>query len=115
MPPDPILHIAPRAAWARAQAAGAYRGDTLDREGFIHCSTVEQVVATADRYFRGRTDLVLLVIDPSRVEPEIRYEPAPSGERFPHIYGPLDLGAVTRSLPLEPGADGRFSLPPELA
>src|SRR5207245_96338 len=32
-----------------------------------------------------------------------------------HIYGRLDLAAVTRSLPLEPGADGTFSLPPELA
>ncbi len=115
MPSDAICHIAPRAAWAQAQAAGAYRGDTLDREGFIHCSTVAQVVATADRYFRGRADLVLLVIDPTRVEPEIRYESAPGGERFPHIYGPLDLAAVTRCLALEPGADGSFSLPPELA
>jgi uncharacterized protein (DUF952 family) len=115
VPDDPILHITPRAAWEQARAAGVYRGDTLDAEGFIHCSTVDQVVATANRYFRGRADLVLLVIDPARVGPEIRYEPSPEGERFPHVYGPLDLGAVTRALPLEPGADGAFSLPPELA
>jgi uncharacterized protein (DUF952 family) len=112
---EPILHIAPRAAWDRARAIGSYHGDTLDAEGFIHCSTLGQVVATADRYFRGRSDLVLLVIDPARVAPEIKYEGAPGGELFPHVYGPLDSLAVTRVLPLPPGPDGAFSLPSELA
>ena len=110
---DPIFHIAARAAWEAARAAGVYRGDTLDGEGFIHCSTADQVVATANRYFRGRTDLVLLAIDPVRVEAEIRYEAAPSGELFPHLYGPLALSAVRDVVDYRPGPDGTFA-PPEL-
>jgi uncharacterized protein (DUF952 family) len=55
------------------------------------------------------------VIDPTRVTAEIRYEGAPGGEQFPHLYGPLDPDAVTAVLPLEPGPDGRFRQPPGLA
>jgi uncharacterized protein (DUF952 family) len=37
--------------------------------------------------------------------------PAGGDERFPHIYGPLNLDAVTQVLPFEPSDDGLFSLP----
>lgn len=105
-----ILHITAAAQWQQATAAGSYRGDTLDREGFIHCSEPHQVIGVADALFRGRHDLVLLRIDPARVQPAIRYEGA-AGECFPHIYGPLNLDAVLDVMPLQPGEDGRFALP----
>ena len=69
-----IYHLVPRSVWDRAPA-GPYRADSLATEGFIHCSTAAQVVGSADRYFRGRGDLVLLCIDESRVAGELRYEP----------------------------------------
>jgi uncharacterized protein (DUF952 family) len=105
-----IFHITSRAQWEAAQARGAYRGDTLDAEGFIHSSTREQVLRVADARFRGRRGLVLLCIDPALVRAEIRYEPS-GGERFPHLYGPLNLEAVVRVVPFEPQADGTFRLP----
>jgi uncharacterized protein (DUF952 family) len=108
---EPILHITSRAQWQAAQAAGAYQGDTLATEGFIHCSTPAQVLGPADALFRGRGDLVLLVIDPTNVGPEIRYEGLPGGEQFPHVYGPLNLDAVTRVVPFPPQPDGTFRLP----
>ena len=76
-----IYHIATRADWAAAKAAGAYTADSLASEGFIHCSTAGQVIATANRIFRGQRDLVLLDIDSARVEPEIRYENLEGGDR----------------------------------
>ena len=63
----------------------------------------------ADAFFRGRADLVLLAIDPAKIGPEIRYEG--EADKFPHVYGPLNLDAVERVLPFEPGPDGRFALP----
>lgn len=108
---DSILHITTWASWEQAQAAGVYKGDTLDTEGFIHCSTPEQVVEVAERVFRGRDDLVLLCIAPIRVKPEIRYELAENGNTYPHIYGPLNIDAVMTVASLQPGDDGRFSLP----
>ena len=114
-----ILHITTRAAWDAARAAGSYRAPSLDAEGFIHCSTPAQTVATANRYFRGRGDLVLLCIDESRLA-DVRYEPpaviggAPdprAGELFPHAYGPLALDAVVRVVPFPCNPDGSFALP----
>ncbi len=110
-----ILHITHPADWAAAQQTGFYRGDTLDTEGFIHCSTSQQVVATANRFYPAQTGLILLCIATAKVQPEIKYEDAGNGELFPHIYGPLNTEAVTEVLDFEPATDGRFMLPPKLA
>ena len=110
-----ILHITTREAWEQAKQAGAYRGDTLDTEGFIHCSTVAQLIGVANARFRGRMDLILLVIDTGTLTPEVRWEAAEHGELFPHIYGPLNVEAVLKVLTLEPGADGRFAFPEHVA
>jgi uncharacterized protein (DUF952 family) len=106
-----VFHIAARAEWDLALAAGAYRTGSLDTEGFIHCSTAGQVAATANRLFAGRSDLVLLCVDGERLEAALRYEPVadPPGAVFPHVFGPIDLAAVFEVAALEPGADGRFA------
>jgi uncharacterized protein (DUF952 family) len=86
-----------QAAWDEAARAGSYRADTLETEGFIHCSQADQVARVANARFCGREDLVLLWIDPARVRAQIKYEDASDGSgTFPHIYGPLDIDAVAR-------------------
>ncbi|MBP6015775.1 MAG: DUF952 domain-containing protein [Candidatus Promineofilum sp.] len=108
-----ILHITTRADWDATQALGDYRLDTLTTEGFIHCSTREQVLGTANKFYRGQTDLVLLLIDPAKLLAELVYEDSyDSGIAFPHIYGPLNLDAVTQVIPFPPSSDGTFVLPP---
>lgn len=106
-----ILHIAVREHWQNAATEGQYRGDTLDRQGFIHCSTAEQVLVVANARFTGRNDLVLLSIDESRLQSELRYEEGEPGQLFPHIYGPLNLDAVTEVIEFTPAQDGTFRLP----
>jgi uncharacterized protein (DUF952 family) len=108
-----IYHIARAADWERARPAGEYRMSTVDttleQQGFIHASTASQVAGVANRFYAGVPDLVLLEIDEELLGPEIRYEAPPGGtQRYPHIYGPLNTGAVVGTRPLEPGADGRF-------
>ncbi|RMD52265.1 MAG: DUF952 domain-containing protein, partial [Candidatus Thermofonsia bacterium] len=34
----PILHITTKEAWETAVSQQTYTGDTLESEGFIHCS-----------------------------------------------------------------------------
>lgn len=106
-----LLHITSRTQWDRARFAGVYRTESLDTEGFIHCSTRSQVLGVADARFRGREDLVLLCIDSSRVQAPIQFDATETGERFPHIYGPLNVEAVMRTVAFPPGPDGRFTLP----
>ena len=127
---EPILHLASNDAWLAAAGPagiwrgknGLYRADSLSTEGFIHCSKPSQIVGVADTFYPGQHGLVLLVIDPSMLKPELKWEPpaepepthAREGELFPHVYGPLNLDAVVKVIPFEPGADGSFSLPPDL-
>ncbi len=110
-----IYHIATAADWAQAQLDGQYTTSTLGRtqseEGFIHASTAAQVAPVANAFYRDAPGpLVLLVIDPDLVGPEIRYEHVPGqAEPYPHVYGPLDTGAVVEARPFRPGPDGEFS------
>jgi uncharacterized protein (DUF952 family) len=125
MNPDTyILHLASNDDWLAAVEKGAYRADSLSTEGFIHCSKPAQVVDVANRFYRGQRGLVLLVIDPSKLESELKWEPPahPNGEPaaamgdqlFPHIYGPINLDAVVRVVAFEPDASGNFNLPETL-
>ena len=93
-----IFHLALADEWRAAEGEGAYRRSTversLDEEGFIHCSFAGQVQGTADRYYRGRIDVVLLTIDPSCLQVEVRVENA----RSPTIDGPPSpVDAVLRA------------------
>ena len=109
-----IYHIATAPDWAQARRTGRYTRSTRDRtlaeEGFIHASAAGQVALVANAYYLGVPDLVVLVIDPDRVGPEIRYELVPGSDApYPHIYGPLNTDAVVSTRPLEPGPDGEFT------
>lgn len=110
---NPILHITTRADWDTAQHMGAYRAASLGTEGFIHCSALAQVVRTADRFYHGQQNLVLLVIDPAKLQADLRYEAA-DHDLFPHIYGPLNFAAVIDVVPFPPQEDGTFALPKPL-
>lgn len=88
-----------------------YAGDTLKKEGFIHCSTPDQVIEVANYMFKGRIDLQILVIDEKMVHAPIKYEDAGNGKLYPHIYGPLNTDAVISVFDLNLGIDGMFVLP----
>ena len=105
-----IFHITQRDRWAQANTTGSYTAESLETEGFIHCSTAVQVVNTANKYYRGQQGLLLLVIAPDMLEPELIYEnPAYTTEAwFPHIYGPLNVDAVSATVEIEADVDGLF-------
>jgi uncharacterized protein (DUF952 family) len=110
-----LLHLCTAAEWEAACAAGAVAPLSLAEVGFVHLSTPEQVALPANRLFSGRSDVLLLVIDPARVGVEVRWEPGvpgdPASMRFPHAYGPVPTAAVTAVLPYLPGDDGTFTEP----
>ena len=96
----PIFHLAIPDDWVAAFAVGEYtmstRGVTLEQEGFIHCSTREQIVGTANRFYGDLDQLVVLTIDPQLVPSAIVWESAGADldVLFPHVYGPLPVAAV---------------------
>ena len=106
-----IYHITTQQAWKQANAEGAYIADSLKSEGFIHCSTAEQVQATANRFFHGCQDLVLLHIDDLMLGSVLKNENLEGGtELFPHLYDFLPLDAICEVQNLPPNADGSFEI-----
>jgi uncharacterized protein (DUF952 family) len=118
-----VIHITSRKAWMDARNGGLYSAPSLAAEGFIHCSTTEQVLPVARKFYRSQTGLVLLVIDPARLTSTVKWEPpadglVPSGlpaiAVFPHIHGPINVEAVVQVLDFDPDANGEFNLPAAL-
>ena len=108
-----IYHIASRADWSDALQQGEYRvstrGRTLDQEGFIHASTARQVDGVANAFYADAEDLVVLLIDSERLTAPLKYDPVPGAdEPFPHIYGPLNVDAVTGTAELRRDGQGRY-------
>jgi uncharacterized protein (DUF952 family) len=106
-----IYHITTERGWQIAREMGEYRAESLKIEGFIHCSTREQIPKIADAFYRDVPNLVVLGIDSDKLTSPVKWEaPAhPSAETvpnlenkptFPHIYGPIALDSVITIAPL---------------
>lgn len=108
----PLLHLIPTALWRECLAAGVIAPSVAE---FVHLSTAEQVAFPAGRLFSGRTDLLLLALDPDRIGVPVRFEAGlptdPVDIRFPHAYGPIPTSAVLAVLPYRPRSDGGFVTP----
>jgi uncharacterized protein (DUF952 family) len=105
-----LFHLLDAAEWEQALEAGRYAPSSLAREGFIHLSTEAQLLGTATKWFAGRDRLCVLELASDRLLAELRYEPV-GDQRFPHLYGGLNLDAVVEVGTLSRGADGVFSMP----
>ncbi len=119
-----IFHITTLNASLAARQSGIYRTDSLEKDGFIHFSQRQQILGVANAFYTAQTDLVILVVDVSRLQAELKYEPpvhpsastsAPAADQlFPHLYGPLNFDAVEAVIAFPLGPDGKFSLPAAL-
>jgi uncharacterized protein (DUF952 family) len=104
-----IYKIFRRAEWVAFRDAGETLGAPIDlNDGYIHFSTAAQVAETAAKYFATESDLVLLALDPAKLGPALKWEPARGGALFPHLYRKLTRADVLwdKSLPL--GATGHI-------
>ena len=115
-----IFHITTQMAWDEAQKYGEYRAASLLTEGFVHCSTISQVIPVADNFYKGQTNLLLLMIEPTLLSSTLKWEApsggtpppgVPEGDQFPHVYGPINLDAVVNTIELKSNPDGNFELP----
>ena len=102
-----IYHIAELSEWYEQETEEHYTPRRFDREGFVHCSEVGQLERVANDNFFGRSDLLLLFLDPKKLDADLLYEG--KSEKFPHIHGRINKNAVVRSSKIECNQDGLFS------
>jgi uncharacterized protein (DUF952 family) len=103
-----LFHIIDAAEWAAV--VGEYRPPSLAEQGFVHLSFADQVAGTANRFYGGAENLVVLEVDPDALPDEVRLEDSyGAGILFPHLYGPLPAVAVVAVHPVARTTDGRFT------
>jgi uncharacterized protein (DUF952 family) len=111
-----ILHLLPRSVWHEVSGQDHYVPETYAADGFVHCSGTDEVMlAVANRFYRAEAgELVVLALDEADLD--VRWEAAepspppglPDTTLFPHVYEPLDLGAVVGVRRLLRDEDGTF-------
>ena len=107
-----IYKICQKASWRAAEQNGIYRGSEADvRDGFIHFSTGTQLAGTAEKYFAGQSDLLIVAVDADALGSALKWERSRGGELFPHLYTALPVEAVRWTQPLADEVDGRRTLP----
>jgi uncharacterized protein (DUF952 family)/lysophospholipase L1-like esterase len=104
LPVASLFHIVAPTDWP---TAGTYRPPSLATEGFVHLSFADQVEAAANRHYPDAEDLIVVELDPTALEAEVRVEDSyGSGTAYPHVYGPVPVAAAVAVHPLSRAADG---------
>ncbi|WP_430867162.1 DUF952 domain-containing protein [Demequina aurantiaca] len=84
---------------------------TLQEEGFIHLSRASQVRHVAEKFYKGRDDVLMLTIDPALLDSRVEFETSPEHEQpFPHLFGPLLPRAVIHTDIVHLDEDGALQL-----
>lgn len=81
------------------------------------------MVDVANKYYAGKGDMLLLQIDANLLSSILKWEPPahidgspalPNEPHYPHIYGPINIAAVTDVIKFPCLSDGTFATPPQL-
>lgn len=89
-----IYHIVTPENWEKQKSEAEYEAESLQSEGFIHCSYENQLEAVLERYYKGVERILILTIDPGLLTSELIAEPSTGGEVYPHIYGKINRAAI---------------------
>jgi uncharacterized protein (DUF952 family) len=90
-----IYHIIDMSEWESYAGLDRFGSASLETEGFVHCCEHHQLDAVARMWFAGQEGLVVVEIDPERVDVPVVWEDSyGAGESFPHVYGTIPKRAV---------------------
>ncbi|MCX7571196.1 DUF952 domain-containing protein [Tumebacillus sp. DT12] len=107
-----IYCLVPGPYWALYKDKDEYVPRDYEEEGFIHATKGDDLLARVTKrvYAAHEGELLLLVIDESRVRSEVKYEQASDGNLYPHIYGPLNTDAIAEIREMVKGVDGLWQI-----
>lgn len=109
-----IYHLVEKEQWEKSKIGNEYSPSSLKKDGFIYCSTKDQVLPSASRFYPNSSTLLLLVIDSEKISSSIIFEDLHNkGVKHPHIYGSLPIDSVKKIIPLQPDKNGNFKKLPE--
>jgi uncharacterized protein (DUF952 family) len=89
-----IYHIVLPEIWEKFKNEKFYEAESLQTEGFIHCSFAKQIETVLNRYYKNAERVLLLEIETEKLTSELINEPSTGGEVYPHIYGNINAEAI---------------------
>ncbi|MBX3287831.1 MAG: DUF952 domain-containing protein [Acidobacteria bacterium] len=89
-----IYHVTLPETWEYYKGRPSYQAESLQTEGFIHCSYEKQLEGTLQRYFANASKVVILKIETDKLFAKLVEEASTGDEVFPHIYGRLNHSAI---------------------
>ncbi len=103
------VHLVPEAVWDAHDPAVPYVPAAYAEDGFVHCTDGDdEMVAVANRFYAADPrPFLLLTLDLERTGSPWRFDDP--GERYPHVYGPIDPASVTEVRRMRRSADGTFT------
>ena len=75
-----------------------------------HASPAHQLTRVSNKYYSQHAELRVLTVDPTRLTAELKWEIISTGDQYPHIYGPLNMDAVTSVSTVARQADGSYEI-----
>ena len=92
-----VYHLALTQDWETALNTGVYAPNSLESEGFVHASTHEELIRSAEIHFPQADTLIILSISEKKIKHMLKWEPGREGKLFPHIYGKIPLERIENS------------------
>jgi uncharacterized protein (DUF952 family) len=118
-----ICHVTTPALWLQALKRGSMWAESLETEGFIHCSRLTQIETVVNRFYADAATLILVLLDEKVLGDKLIWEgaahpdgsPATTDEQFPHYFAMIPMRAVRGSRAWRANRDGVWALPVDLA
>ena len=89
-----IYHIVMPEDWEKFKDEFEYEAESLQTEGFIHCSYKNQIDDVLARYYKNAACVFILHINPHLLTSKLIAEPSTKGEIYPHIYGKINKSSI---------------------
>jgi len=120
--PDTVVKLVSPSTWRDICETSLVPYSALDlADGFMHLSTKDQMIETANRYYTDYNPTLGLTLAIADLENDLRWEPAAkrNNELFPHLYAPCPRALITAVLILRCDHNAVFSVkasyPPTLS
>jgi uncharacterized protein (DUF952 family) len=89
-----IYHIVLPNVWQQFEGKPSYSAESLQTEGFIHCSYESQLDGVIKRYYGNAERIVILKLDTDKLRSKLVKEASTNNEIYPHIYGRINRDAI---------------------
>ncbi len=89
-----IYHVVLPEVWEKFKDEKFYEAESLQTEGFIHCSFAEQIETVLQRYYKDAERVFLLHIEPKLLTAKLIEESSTGGKVYPHVYGRINREAI---------------------